>query len=134
MKSSLLEVSSLPFNAIPFDQIKIEDFLPAIEDAIKIAKTRIEAVKNSKELPNFKNTLVALERSSEELDRATSVFFNLLSCEAGEEMHALAQKVSPLLAEYQNDIALDSQLFARVKAVFESDEKSKLNPDQKRLL
>jgi peptidyl-dipeptidase Dcp len=62
MKSSLLEVSSLPFNAIPFDQIKIEDFLPAIEDAIKIAKTRIEAVKNLKELPNFKNTLVALER------------------------------------------------------------------------
>lgn len=134
MKSSLLEVSSLPFNAIPFDQIKIEDFLPAIEDAIKIAKTRIEAVKNLKELPNFKNTLVALERSSEELDRATSVFFNLLSCEAGEEMHALAQKVSPLLAQYQNDIALDSQLFARVKAVFESDEKSKLNPEQKRLL
>ena len=61
MKSSLLEVSSLPFNAIPFDQIKIEDFLPAIEDAIKIAKTRIEAVKNLKVLAKLEATKAGLE-------------------------------------------------------------------------
>jgi peptidyl-dipeptidase Dcp len=134
MKDALLSPSTLAYGAVPFNQITVEDFEPAFSEGIAKAKERLQTIISNPATPNFENTLVALEHSSEELDRASSVFFNLLSCEAGEELHALAQKVSPLLAQYQNDVALNETLFKRIKAVVDSGEASKLSAERKRLL
>jgi peptidyl-dipeptidase Dcp len=134
MESALLDKSTLPFAAVPFSQIQIADFIPAIEEGIEIAKKRIQKVIEDTNKPNFENTIVALESSSEELDRASAIFFNLLSCEAGPELHALAAEISAKLSAYSNDISLNEKLFKKVKECFETTDKNALTAERKILL
>ncbi|MEJ2112745.1 MAG: M3 family metallopeptidase [Flavobacteriaceae bacterium] len=121
----LLEKFNTLFQSAPFSKIKNEDILPAFKHAIEVAKNEIDLiVKNPKE-PSFKNTIEALEFSGEQLDRISSLFFNLNSAETNDEIQKIAQEVSPLLSEFSNDITLNKDLFKRVKAVY--DQKSSLN-------
>ena len=118
----IASIEAAPFStrdqAIPFDQIKVEHYIPAFEYAIKIAKQNIEKIKT---LPaSFQNTILGLETSSELLDQVSETYFNLFSAEANDEHQALAKVISPMLATYQSDIALDSTLFSKIRIVFES--------------
>ncbi|NCN26979.1 M3 family metallopeptidase [bacterium] len=123
-----------PHESFPFNEIKLEHYEPAFEQGIKEAKLAIEKIKGKKEDANFSNTIEALEDSSDLLDKVSTVFFNLMSAEAGDEHHALAQKLSPKLTEYENDVLLDPDLFSRVKAVWENRESFTLSLEQARIL
>ncbi|MCH7524951.1 MAG: M3 family peptidase, partial [Bacteroidetes bacterium] len=125
---------STPYNTAPFSKIEIEHFLPAFIKAIENTKAEIDVITNNSEAPNFKNTLEALDFSGEQLDRISSVFFNLNSAETNDEIQKIAQDVSPLLSEFNNDIALNEKLFKRVKAVYDSKERLNLTEEQKTLL
>ena len=122
------------YNTAPFSKIKNEDFLPAIQKGIELAKAEIDAIIRNPIKPTFENTIEALAFSGNILDRISSIFFNLNSAETCDEMQKIAQEVSPLLSEFGNDIRLNSDLFARVKAVYEQREKLNLNPEQTTLL
>ena len=122
------------YNTAPFSKIKNEDFLPAIQKGIELAKAEIDAIIRNPIKPTFENTIEALAFSGNILDRISSIFFNLNSAETSDEMQKIAQEVSPLLSEFGNDIRLNSDLFARVKAVYEQREKLNLNPEQTTLL
>ena len=116
----LLSAFNTPYHTAPFSQIKNEHFKPAIENGIVVARKEIDAIVSNTETPTFKNTIEALDFSGELLGNVTSVFFNLNSAETNDEIQKIAQEVSPLLTEYANDIALNEDLFKRVKAVFEN--------------
>jgi peptidyl-dipeptidase Dcp len=118
----------------PFSQIKIENYFPAIQEGIALAKAEIDAIVSNQEAPTFENTIVTMDYSGAILDRASSIFFNLNSAETNDEMQKIAQEVSPLLSEFGNDIRLNSDLFARVKAVYESKSSLQLTPEQSTLL
>ena len=122
------------FDTAPFSKIKNEHFKPAILEAIKDARIEINSIADSTELPTFKNTIEALDFSGQQLDRVTSVFFNLNSAETNEEIQKIAQEVSPLLSEFSNDITLNEKLFKRIKVVFDQMHKLKLTEEQKTLL
>jgi len=122
------------YNTAPFSQIKLENYKPAFEATIAHAKTEIDKIVNNSELPTFENTIVALDFSGEALDRLTSIFFNLNSAETCDEMQKIAQEVSPLLTEFSNDIALNEELFKRVKAVHVQKDKLTLSTEQATLL
>ena len=113
------------YNTAPFSKIKNEDFLPAFQKGIELAKSEIDGIVNNPIKPTFENTIEALDFSGDILDRISSIFFNLNSAETSDEMQKIAQDVSPLLTEFSNDIALNEKLFKRVKAVHE--QKNKLN-------
>ena len=130
MKNPLLE----PFDMAPFSQIKNEHFKPAIEESISLAKAEIEAIANNKEAPTFENTIAALDYAGYQLDRVTSVFFNLNSAETNEHIQKIAQEVSPLLSAFQNDITLNEGLFKRVKTVYEQKDSLNLSGEQQQLL
>jgi peptidyl-dipeptidase Dcp len=130
MKNPLLK----PFDLAPFSKIKNEHFLPAIKELIEITKSDIDFITSNTEDPNFKNTVEALENSGQQLDRATSVFFNLNSAETNDEIQKIAQQVSPLLTDFGNDILLNNALFRRVKSVFDVKDSLNLNPEQLMLL
>ena len=85
-------------------------------------------------MPDFDNTIVALENAGKQLDKVSSVFYNLLGSESNDEMMALSQKVQPMLSEHSNNIILNAALFNRVKEVYDNQDKFNLNPEQKRLL
>lgn len=121
-------------NTAPFSQIKNEDYLPAFQEGIALAKAEIDAIVNNPEKPTFENTIEALAFSGTTLDRISSIFFNLNSAETSDDMQKIAQEVSPLLSEFGNDIRLNATLFAKVKAVYEQKETLNLNAEQTTLL
>ena len=123
-----------PYNTAPFSKIKNECFLPAFKSSIKKAKKEIDAITNNQDQPTFENTINKLAFSGEELDRISSIFFNLNSAETNETIQKIAQKVSPLLAEFSNDITLNVELFKRVKAVYDQKDNLKLTTEQSTLL
>lgn len=123
-----------PHETAPFDKIKLEHYEPAFLEGIKQHQAEVDAIINNPEAPTFENTIVALDYAGDMLDRVVTVFFNLNSAETSDEMQALAQKLSPVLTEHSNNISLNEKLFARVKAVYETVDKSTLTTEQQRLL
>ena len=114
----------------PFSSIKIEDYEPAIIEAMKQEDEAIEAIINNPEEPTFENAIAV--RTGEQLERITSIFFNLLNANTSDEMDALAQKLSPMLSEHYSSIMHNEKLFERVKQVWEKNET--LTDEQKKLL
>ena len=123
-----------PYNTAPFSKIKTDAFLPAFIKAIESTKNEIDQIVENKATPSFKNTIEALDYSGEQLDRISSIFFNLNAAETNEEIQKIAQEVSPLLTEFSNDVALNTALFERVKHVYNTKESLSLNEEQKTLL
>ena len=130
----LLDQPNTPFGVPAFDQVKIEHYLPAFEEAIKQNKAEVDAIVNNEAEPTFENTIVALDRSGLLLDRVVGVFFNVLEADGNDEMNEIAEKVSPMLSELSDGIILNDQLFQRVKFVYEQRDQLGLNPEQMRLL
>ncbi len=130
----LLNPFQTPYQTAPFSHIKNEDYLPAFKQAIKDAKAEIDAIINCKDAPSFENTIEALDFSGEQLDRISSIFFNLNSAETNETIQSIAQEVSPLLSEFSNDITLNKDLFLRVKSVYETKDHLDLTVEQQTLL
>ncbi len=133
-KNILLQKFTTPFETVPFDQIKPQDFLPAIKEAIILAKKNIEDIKKNKEPESFANVVEALEFAGPEVDLISGIFFNLHSAETNDEIQAIAKDISPILTEYGNDISLDQELFLKIKKVWDSKEKFQLNAEQLMLL
>jgi Zn-dependent oligopeptidase len=130
----LLQKFGTKLDTAPFSKIKNEDYLPAFQEAIVLAKAEIDTIVNGTEKPTFQNTIEALAYSGDTLDRISSIFFNLNSAETSDEMQKIAQDVSPLLSEFGNDVRLNADLFAKVKTVYNQRESLNLNPEQTTLL
>ena len=123
-----------PFDLAPFSKIKNEDFLPAFIELIDAAKKEIDAITSNTNVPTFENTIEALEYSGEQLDRVSSLFFNLNSAETNSEIQKIAQEVSPMLSEFGNDITLNNNLFLRIKSIYDQKENLNLSIEQSTLL
>lgn len=123
-----------PFETPPFDRIKIEHYEPAFEEGIKQLKEEIEQIANNPKPATFENTIVALERSGQLLNKVSNAFFNVLSADATDEMMEISQRVSPKLSESSNNIYLNEKLFSRVKAVYDQKETLGLSLEDAKLL
>ncbi|MBQ4013320.1 MAG: M3 family metallopeptidase, partial [Bacteroidales bacterium] len=130
----LLAASPLPFGAPAFDQIQKSDYLPAFREAIDRARAQIRAITDNPEAPSFANTIEALERSGEDLDRIAGIFFNLTEACTDDEMDGIAEEVSPLLTQHNMSVLLDEKLFARVKAVWQQRGDLQLDTEAAKLL
>lgn len=131
----LLEITyNTPYGTAPFSKIKEADFLPAFENAIELAKKDIEAITNQTEPATFENTIEALGFSGMVLDRVSSIFFNLNAAETNENIQKIAQRISPLLSEFNNDVKLNKILFQRIKSVYDDKSNLSLDTEQNTLL
>ena len=116
----LLAEWETPHATPPFDKISISDYEPAFETAIAVSRAEVDAIVNNPAKPSFNNTILALEKQGELLDRISSVFFNMLQCNTSDELQAIAMRVQPKLTELGNDVSLNPELFKRVKAVYDN--------------
>ena len=130
----LLTTWNTPFGVPPFNLIKNEDYLPAYKKAMEIHDQEIADIVNSKEKPDFENTIAALDYSGELLRRVDNVFQNLNEANTNPEMQQIAKEVSPLLAAHNDNIWQNGKLFARVKAVHAVKDSLKLTTEQEMLL
>nr|BFD68298.1 M3 family metallopeptidase [Bdellovibrio sp. HAGR004] len=120
--------------AVPFDLIKVEHYVPAVEEAIKVAKDNVAKIKANPAAPDFENTIVALEAASLLADQISTIYSNLEVAHADEALQALAKDIYPKLTALASDISLDAEIFSRVKAVYDKRATLNLNGEQNRLL
>ena len=132
LSNPLLAAWDTPYETPPFSEIKLADYEPAFDAAIACSRAEIDAIVNNPRKPTFGNTIVALERQGELLNRIAGLFFNLLEADTSDEMQEIAQRVQPKLTELSNDISLNPELFARVKQVYEHP--GRLRKEDRKLL
>lgn len=130
----LFSASTLQYEAPLFDQIKNEHYQPALEAGIAQQLEEIAAIANNPEAPSFDNTLVAMERSGELLNRAASVFYNLSSSDSNDTIRKVQAEMAPKMAAHNDDIYLNDKLFARVDALYQQRDSLNLDPESARLL
>ena len=123
-----------PFQTPPFNEIKLDHYLPSFEEGIKQQKAAIDAIINSAEKPTFENTITALEKSDKFLERVNNVFSNLNSANTNTEMQNIARTVTPLLTKNRDDINLNPGLFQRVKQIYNNLDNLDLTVEQKTVL
>jgi peptidyl-dipeptidase Dcp len=123
-----------PHQTPPFNLIKHEHFVPAIDLALQETRDEVDQIINSKETPTFDNVIVALEVCGDKLEKATSVLFNLNHAETDETIQAITREVSPKLSEFSNYISLNEALFAKVKEIYKDKENLKPNAEDLHLL
>jgi len=133
-ENPLLQKFDTPNETFPFDKIKNEHLMPALLEGIERGKNEINKIADNIESPTFENTIIALDRSGELVERVSNVMFNLNSAETSPELQKIVKEASPLLSEYSNDITLNEKLFARIKEVFNNREKLNLDAESKTLL
>lgn len=126
----LVQEWDTPYQTPPFSKIELKHYEPAIDYAIELNRADIDAIVNNPEAPTFENTIVAMERAGELLNRVTGVFFVLNNCDTNDQMQEIANNVTPKLTELGNDVSLNPELFKRVKAVYEQYERGELELDQ----
>ena len=130
----MLQEWDTPFQTPPFDEIKDEHFMPAFLETMKAEIVEVEAIANNEEEPTFKNTIEALEKSGEMLDRVSRVFGCLNGANTNDELENISKEVAPLRAKHNDDINLNEKLFARIKQIYEKKESPGLTPEQNTLL
>lgn len=125
-------ISELPYRLPPFDRIENAHYRPAFERGMSDQRAEVEAIATDPEPPTFENTVVALERSGQLLQRVAAVFFNQASSDSDDEIQAIQAEVSPKLAAHSDAIHLDGRLFARIDALLASADD--LDAESRRLL
>ena len=118
MSNPLLEKFDQPFGTIPFNEVKTDHFVPALDAAIEEAKSEIDAIAENPENPTFENTILAQELSGKKLGRVATTYFHLFGSESDQDFQKLAGEISPKLAKFGNDINLNKNLFERVEEVY----------------
>jgi len=134
MDNPFFKEGSTPFQTPPFDEIKIDYYLPAFEEGIRLQKAEVDVIINNTKKPTFVNTIEAMEKSGKLLTKVSSVFYNLNSANTNDEMQSIAKTVAPMLSKHNDDINLNEKLFARVKAIFNEKDKLSLTTEQKTVL
>ena len=134
MQNPLLVEFSTPFETLPFDKIKTEHFLPAIEIEIEKTKAEIDQITQNPASPSFANTIEAMEDSGQRLGIISGALFNLNSAETSKSLQEVTQKAAPILTALQNDIRLNKALFKRIQKVYEQKDTIELTAEQKTLL
>lgn len=126
--------SSLPFEAPPFDKIENRHYRPAFEEGMKRELQEIDTIATNPEPPTFENTIVAMEKTGRLLDRAQSVFYNLTSAHTNDEIQKIQSEMAPKFSAHSDKILLNTDLFARVKTLYEKRESLDLDAAPLKLL
>lgn len=134
VENPLLVPSDLAYGAPRFDLIQSKHFAPALEKAMQIHKSEIAAIVENGEAPSFDNTIAAMERSGQDLNRVMRIFNGLAVAHTNETIQATQREFAPRLAEHADSILLDPHLYARVRALFDKLDALDLNPEQMRLV
>lgn len=134
MNNPLLKQFNTPHQTAPFNEIETSHYEQAMEEGMKMGNEEIKNIIENSDEPTFENTILALENSGKVLDRVTTIFFNLLSAETNDEMDGIAERITPKLTEYSNNISLNEALFDRVKVVYSNKSNLNLSPEEEKLL
>ena len=131
----LLKKWTGPYGGVPaFNEFKVSDFKPAIKFAIQEKLNEVDAIANNPKAPTFENTIAALERSGETMERVSTVYGIYRSNLSSPEFNAIDREMSPKFSEFNDKINQNKKLFTRVETLYNSKESKKLTSEQQRLI
>ena len=131
----LLQEFTGPYGGVPaFDKMKVEDVKDAMEIGMEMSLKDIDAIANNADAPTFENTIEAMERSGQELDRAFRYYGIFSSNMSTPEFRKIQSELAPKLSEYQSKINQNEKLFQRIKAVYDASQENPLVADQQRVV
>lgn len=133
--NALLDPWSGPYGGVPaFDRMELADLKPALEAAMALKQTEIEAIVENPEPPTFDNTLVALEDAGRDLDRVEVYRGIWRSNLSSPEFREINNEMAPRLAEFNTGVFQNQGLFDRIQAIYASEAMANLDAEQRRLL
>ena len=134
MENPFLKECTTPFGVPPFDEIKNEHFLPAIQEGMKAELAEIESITTNPEEPTFENTLAAMEKSGRLLSQVNRVFNALNGADTNEELQKISKETAPMLSKHSDDINLNEKLFQRIKILYDQIDNFDLSVEQRTVL
>ncbi|MDZ7738255.1 MAG: M3 family metallopeptidase [Bacteroidales bacterium] len=134
MNNPLLKEWDKPTSLPPFDSVKADHFKQAIKESITATKEDIERIAANTDKSTFENTIVSLDKAGIRLDELSLLLFNLNSAETSSNIQRVAKETAPLLSKFSNDVTLNTELFARIKTVYDKRSSLQLNEEQQSLL
>ncbi|PWE53734.1 hypothetical protein DEM27_24675 [Metarhizobium album] len=134
LSNPLLEPSPLPLQAPAFDKIVTSDYEPAFEEAIRLKLAEIAGIADNSEPPTFDNTIMALERAGQSLQRVEAIFYTVFAAQGDSAMEAIDKSVSQKTADANNSIYLNEKLFGRLREIYEKRATLGLDEEANRLL
>jgi peptidyl-dipeptidase Dcp len=123
-----------PFGVPPFDKIKPEHFIPALDEGIRLQNAVIDSIIANTAAPDFENTIVALEFSSELFISVYLTFENLRACDATDAIDSISEEIIKKVTQQDNNVALNADLFNKIKQVYDRKNEFDLNKEQQMLL
>jgi peptidyl-dipeptidase Dcp len=132
MENPFFKEWTTPYGVPPFEEIKVEHFLPALKEGITRREAEVEAIVANTAEPTFENTILALDKSGELLSKVSGTFYPLSSANTNDEMQALAREISPLMTQHRDNISLNPELFERIKGVYDRRNNLGLDKEQMR--
>lgn len=123
-----------PFEVPPFDKIQNHHYLPAFREGMKQQEAEIEAIVNNAEAPDFANTIEAMEKSGQLLNKVSYVFFNLQQANTNDSLNAIAEEITPEITAHGEAVYLNDKLFERIKTVYNNRDNAGLNTEQQMVL
>ena len=131
----LLQEWTGPYGGVPaFDQMHVDDVKPALEKGMALSLQQIDLIARNPEAPTFENTIVAMEKAGEALDRAFTYYGIWSSNRSSPEFREVQTEMAPKISEYSSKIAQNKQLFERIKTVYENAQQQPLEDDQQRVV
>src|ERR1051325_6075953 len=130
----LLTESTLPYKLPPFDKIKDEHFLPALEQGMAEEDKEADVIAKQTDKPTFENSIVALEKMGQLFDRARRVFSNFTAANTNPNLQKIEKEMAPKFAAHTDTIRLNGQLFARIEGLYNERENLGLDVESKWLL
>lgn len=111
-----------PYGIPPFDEIQIDDYVPAVDEAIRQQEAAMETVTSNSEAPTFENTIQPLETASVLMEKVAAVLFNLSETDQSPELDSIVEIVLPKTVEIENKMAFNKPLYERVAAIYKGDQ------------
>ena len=133
-QNPLLNPGTLPFRVVPFNKIKDTDFRPAFEQGFKLQNAEIQKIADNPAAPTFENTMVALEKSGQLLNRVNGIFSLLTGANTNPELQKIDAEEAPRLTAQEDNIYLNTKLFARVETIYTNRTNLSLDAESKRLV
>ncbi len=130
----LLEPQRLPYAMPPFDRIEAHHFRSALDEGMRRHRIEVERLAGNADEPTFENTIVALERTGQLLDRVQRLFSNLAGTHTNDELQAIQREMAPKLSAHRDEILLNRDLFARIETVYRQRDELELDAESHRLV
>jgi peptidyl-dipeptidase Dcp len=122
------------YNVPLFDQVELEHFTPALEEAMTEHTAEMEVILSNPEEATYENTVEASYYAGEAINKVLTVFGAYSGVNISPELQVLQQELYPKLSAHYDEIGLDSRYWARIKTVYENKDNFELNEEQAFLL